>query len=173
MDPNNIAWIPLGAGVTVIGVLLSWVAWRRRGAAAGLRGVAWSLLPLAAVLTGVTTMLWQAGTAVTRWVTGFVFKPTVWAGVAVAVLAVVLYFVSGLMRRRGGAGRTGGAQAGKAAVAGAAAGDTKGAKDDKTSKTGKASRGPDGGPREVEQRRPDADPDLAEIDEILKRRGIS
>jgi hypothetical protein len=172
MDPNNIAWIPLGAGVTVIGVLLSWVAWRRRGAAAGLRGLAWSLLPLAAVLTGVTTMLWQAGTAVTRWVTGFVFKPTVWAGVAVAGLAVVLYLVSGLMRRRG-AGRPGRALAGGA---GTEAGDAAGAKAGTTGKAGKAGKagtGPDGGPREVEQRRPEADPDLAEIDEILKRRGIS
>jgi hypothetical protein len=45
---NQIAWLPLAGGLTVLGLIGSWLAWRRRGVAAGLRGVAWSLLPLAA-----------------------------------------------------------------------------------------------------------------------------
>lgn len=169
MDPNNIMWIPLGAGVTVIGVLLSWVAWRRRGAAAGLRGLAWSLLPLAAVLTGVTTMLWQVGTAVARWMTGFVFNPMVWAGVAVAGLAVVLYFASGILRRRGAGGAPAAREGADATPA--IAGDEPGKPAGRSGKSGKGAS--DGGPREVERRKPEADADLAEIEDILKRRGIS
>ncbi|MFC7745191.1 hypothetical protein ACFQXA_36345 [Nocardiopsis composta] len=34
----------LGAAITIVGLLISWLVWRRRGAAAGLRGVAWSLV---------------------------------------------------------------------------------------------------------------------------------
>ena len=49
---EGVAWLPLCAGLTVVGCILSWVAWRRRGAGAGLRGIAWSLLPVAAYLTG-------------------------------------------------------------------------------------------------------------------------
>ena len=45
---SQIAWLPLTAGLTLVGLIISFFVWRRRGAAAGLRGVAWSLLPLAA-----------------------------------------------------------------------------------------------------------------------------
>ena len=100
---NQIAWLPLCGGLTILGLILSWLAWRRRGAAAGLRGVAWSLLPLAAYLTGAVKMLWQMGSAVSSFAASFVFSPRVWAGVFVAGFALVLFVVSGGMRRRRGA----------------------------------------------------------------------
>src|SRR6266498_3458730 len=92
---DEVAWFPLCAGLTGIGLVASWLAWRRRGVAAGLRGAAWSLLPLAAYLTGAVEMLWRIGTAVADWVAGFVFSPRVWSGVIVVGLAVLLYLVSG------------------------------------------------------------------------------
>jgi heme exporter protein D len=163
MGLDQIDWIALGAGVSVIGILLSWAVWRRRGAGAGLRGVAWSLLPLAAALTGVTAMLWQMGAAAVTWVTGFVFNPAVWAGVAVAGLAVVLYVVSGVLRRRSGGMRAvsdGDAASGRASA--------------KADPSAGRRAGSETGPKQVERRRAEpADPDMAEIDEILKRRGIS
>jgi hypothetical protein len=97
---DEVAWFPLCAGLTGIGLVASWLAWRRRGVAAGLRGAAWSLLPLAAYLTGAVEMLWRIGTAVADWVAGFVFSPRVWSGVIVVGLAVLLYLVSGALRRR-------------------------------------------------------------------------
>jgi hypothetical protein len=97
---DSVAWLPLCAGLTLLGLAGSWLAWRRRGAAAGLRGAAWSLLPLAAYLTGVVTLLWEVGTAGTRWVAGFAFSPAVWAGLAVTGLAAACFAVSGLLRRR-------------------------------------------------------------------------
>ncbi len=99
---SQIAWLPLCGGLTILGLIGSWIAWRRRGAVAGLRGVAWSLLPLAAYLTGAVKMLWQMGSAVSSFAASFVFSPRVWAGVFVAGLAVVLFVVSGGLRRRRG-----------------------------------------------------------------------
>jgi hypothetical protein len=96
---NSISWLPLAGGLTILGLILSWVAWRRRGIAAGLRGVAWSLLPLAAYLTGAIKMLWQMGAAIGDFASSFVFSPRVWAGVIVAGAAGVLFAVSGGLRR--------------------------------------------------------------------------
>ena len=42
---------------------LSFVAWRRRGLAAGLRGLSWTLLPVAAWLTGTLTLAVDIGQA--------------------------------------------------------------------------------------------------------------
>ena len=53
----------------------------------------WSLLPLAAYLTGSTEMFWKMGVAVGDFAKGFVFSPKVWAGIALAGLAVVLFVV--------------------------------------------------------------------------------
>ncbi len=105
---NSISWLPLAGGLTILGLILSWVAWRRRGFAAGLRGVAWSLLPLAAYLTGAIKMLWQMGAAIGDFASSFVFSPRVWAGVIVAGAAGVLFAVSGGLRRAR-RGRSGGA----------------------------------------------------------------
>jgi hypothetical protein len=61
--------------------------------------VAWSLLPLAAYLTGAIKMLWQMGAAIGDFASSFVFSPRVWAGVIVAGAAGVLFAVSGGLRR--------------------------------------------------------------------------
>ncbi|WP_245646267.1 cellulose synthase [Nocardiopsis trehalosi] len=91
----------LGAALTVAGLIVSWVVWRRRGPAAGLRGIAWSLIPLAAGLMGLMAILWGLAADLAGFFAGLVFNPVVWAGVAVAALAVVLWVVSGVMRSRG------------------------------------------------------------------------
>jgi hypothetical protein len=99
---SQIAWLPLAGGLTIVGLIASWFAWRRRGAAAGLRGAAWSLLPVAAYLTGAIKMLWQMGTAISSFAASFIFSPRVWSGVIVAGAAAVLFVISsGLRRRRG------------------------------------------------------------------------
>ena len=97
---SQIAWLPLAGGLTIVGLIASWLAWRRRGAAAGLRGVAWSLLPVAAYLTGAIKMLWQMGTAISSFAASFIFSPRVWSGVIVAGASAVLFVVSGGLRRR-------------------------------------------------------------------------
>lgn len=100
MNADSFAWAPLCIGVTVIGLVLSFLAWRRRGAASGLRGSAYSLLPLGLYLTGVIPLLWRVGAQIVGWAAGLIFKPTVWAGTIVLGLAVLLWVVSGMLLRR-------------------------------------------------------------------------
>jgi len=165
MTFEQIAWFPLCAGLTAAGLVLAFLAFRRRGAASGLRVTAWALLPMAAYLTGALQTLWQIGTAAVRFVTGLVLSPQVWAGVILAGLSVLLFLVSGVLRRRGAGTRRPAARAsGEAAAGGAAAGGAQRRAASPSEPTRPLPR-PD--------RKPPADDDFAEIEEILKRRGIS
>ncbi|MEP7089501.1 MAG: hypothetical protein ABI776_05270 [Nocardioidaceae bacterium] len=106
-------WQALGATLTLVGVLLSVLLWRRRGPASGLRGIAWSLLPLAAGLTGTLRLLWDIGDSIVSWAVRLVFSPVVWIGIAVAGASLVLFAVSAAMRARG-AGTTPAVKPGRA-----------------------------------------------------------
>jgi hypothetical protein len=97
---DKIWWLPICGGLTGLGLVLSYLTARRRGAGAGMRGAAWSLLPIAAYLTGSIEMFWKMGVAIGDFAKGFVFSPRVWSGIAVAGLAVVLFVVSGPLRSR-------------------------------------------------------------------------
>ena len=99
---DKIAWLPLCGGVTGLGLILSYLVMRRRGLGSGLRGAAWSLLPLAAYLTGSIKMFWKIGVAIADFAKGFVFSTEVWSGIAVAGVAALLFVVSGPLRRRRG-----------------------------------------------------------------------
>ncbi|MEU5867760.1 cellulose synthase [Nonomuraea sp. NPDC047529] len=156
---NQIAWLPLCAGVTAVGLVLSFLAFRRRGAAAGMRLAAWSLLPVAAYLTGALSALWTIGATAVGFVTGLVLNPMVWAGVAVAGLAAVLFVVSGFMRgRRLSVGRKK-----------KAAPEPGGQPDGKPSVQPVANK-----PQpSVTPKTPKSDDDFSDIEALLKRRGIS
>ena len=131
----------ISLGITVLGLIISWGVYRRRGAGPGLRGAALSLVPVAAAMTGVT-----------EFVVDLAFSPVKWAGAGIAVLAVVLYLTSGVMlSRRGG---------GPARDETGAPGETKA-----------AGRGGGKGSKAVEAPA-SADPEMAEIEAILRNRGI-
>jgi hypothetical protein len=98
---DSSTWAALALVLTVIGAALTWVAWRRRGLAAGVRGAAWTLVPVAAWLTGTLKLAGNIVDDVVSWATRLVFSPSVWAGVIVAGVAAGLFVVSGLMRSRG------------------------------------------------------------------------
>jgi hypothetical protein len=155
---NQIAWFPLCAGLTGLGLVLSWFVFRRRGLRAALRGVAWSLLPLAAYLTGAIEMIWKMGVAIGDFASSFVFSPEKWAGIAVTGLAIVIFVVSGMLRSRG----------------------------DKPAKEAKKAKGRDGQPGAPAAKQSQAiaarssrapaatdDDDFSEIEQILRNRGIS
>lgn len=97
---DNATWQALGLTLTVLGLVVSVLLWRRRGAASGLRAAAWSLLPLAAGLTGTLRLLWEVADSVTSWAARLVFSPAVWLGIVLAVVSGVLFVVSGVLRRR-------------------------------------------------------------------------
>ncbi len=153
MTYSQFEWLPLCGGLTLLGLIISWVVWRRRGAAAGLRWVAISLLPLAAYLTHAVKMLWQIGSAIGSFATSFIFSPQVWSGVALTGVAIVLFVVSGTMRR--GRGRKSAAGAGGAAGQPPAAG----------APAGKALK-------PAKSKAPAADDDLGDVADILRRHNI-
>jgi|SRR5579875_732670 len=166
---SQIAWLPLCGGVTGVGLVASYLAYRRRGFAAGLRGVAWSLLPMAAYLTQSVQTLWDMGVKLVDFATGFVFSPERWAGIALVGVALVAFVVSGLLRRTRPA--KDGAPSGRAVK-------------DRSGKGGPAKTSPGTAgatPKRALERRsnrgaaavPDDDDDFSEIEKILRNRGIS
>ena len=98
---DSTTWSALALTLTIIGAALTWVAWRRRGPAAGVRGLAWTLVPVAAWLTGTLKLAVNILDETVSWASRLVFSPVVWLGVIVAGASAGLFVVSGLMRSRG------------------------------------------------------------------------
>ena len=164
---DKIAWLPLCGGLTGLGLVLSYVAMRRRGLGAGLRGAAWSLLPLAAYLTGAIEMFWKMGAAIGDFAKGFVFSAQVWSGIAVAGVAAVLFVVSGpLRRRRVKQGQDKQAVGAKAAAPG---------RDLAPRTAAVATTAPAGTPVKARKGKnaADDDDDLGDVEDILRRHGIT
>jgi hypothetical protein len=152
-------WQAIGITLTVVGVVLSFLAWRSRGAAAGLRGLAWSLLPLAAAMTGLLRVGFEVADSVSSWAVRLVFSPVVWTGVVLAGVSAALFVVSGVLRRRSGPRPT---RAERKAQKAAAAGSSPAA----VTSTGAAPARQQGTPAVQ-------DDDMADIEAILKKHGIS
>ena len=100
-DFDATTWRAIGITLSVVGLLISFLLWKRRGAAAGIRGTAWSLLPAAAGLTGTLRLIWEIGDSIVSWAVRLVFSPVVWLGIALAGVSLVLFAVSAAMRARG------------------------------------------------------------------------
>ena len=75
-------------------------AYRRRGLASGLRGLAITLLPAAAWLTGTLQMFTEIAGSVGDWASGLVFNPLVWTGVGLFGASAALFVISGRMRTK-------------------------------------------------------------------------
>ncbi len=143
---------PVCLAVTVAGIVLSILVWRKKGARSGIRGIAWSLLPLAIYLVHALALVGRMVSAVVQFAASFVFSPGTWLGVILVGIVVVLFLVSGGIpqagrkrraeRKQSGSG--GPADSGKAPVP-AVRGKAKAADDD----------------------------DLGDVRDILKRHGIS
>jgi hypothetical protein len=148
---DDVAWGALALTLTVLGGIYTWFAFRRRGVAAGLRGASLTLVPVALYLTRTLRLVTDVAGEVVDWAVHLVFSPLVWLGFLIAALSVVLYVVSGVLKSRDiGSGP----------------------------RTKRADRA--AGPQELPARRPsssrrvvDEDPELAEIEALLRKRGIS
>lgn len=156
---DGTTWAALTAALTVAGAIWTWIAFRRRGAANGLRAMGFTLLPAAAWLTGTLEMVVEIAGSITDWATSLVFNVLTWTGVGLAGLAVLLFVVSGFIRDRQlargqAAGKPG--KPGKPATPGAASAGLP-----EASSTRSPARG--GSP---------VDDDLADIEALLRKRGI-
>ncbi len=151
-------WLSIGGwvciAVTVGGLALSAVAWRRRGVRSGLRGIAWSLLPIAAYFTHSVRLIGQLVSAIVQFASSFVFSPKAWLGVALLVVVVLLFLTSGGMPMARRSARR------------------KDARRDRSAKEGQQP----GKMPALQDRRAKAtaeDDDLGDVRDILKRHGIS
>ena len=163
-------WLSVGGAICVAisaaGLIASWLVWRKKGASSGLRGIAWSLIPLAAYLTNSVLLIGRIASAIARFAGAFVFSPKSWAGVLVLLLAALLFLISGGLplvkwrktRRRRKVAR----EAGRADEAvGQGAG------------TASGSRPAVAAPRrQAAPPHPADDDDMSEVEAILRQRGI-
>lgn len=149
---------PVFIAVTVAGLILSGIAWRKKGARSGIRGVAWSLLPIAAWLTHALPLIGRIVSAIVQFAGAVVLSPRVWLGVILVGVSAVLFLVSGgIPLVRWGERR-------KAAKA-------------KTAKDRSAASGqPTGSVERVRGKsaaKAETDDDLADVRDILKKHGIN
>lgn len=149
---DEVTWTALTAVLTALGAVWTVHAFRNRGTASGLRGAGLTLLPPAAWLTGTLEMFTEIGGSVFDWATGLVLSPAVWAGVVLAGLSVMLLGTSAAMRNRGHG------QPRRRRSEPPAAPDPRPSAQLPSAK---------------KQGDPLLDDDMADIEEILKRRGIS
>ncbi|WP_157720329.1 hypothetical protein [Friedmanniella luteola] len=153
MPAESAVLLPLAAGLTLLGLLIAILAGRRGRKGRMVQGIGLALLPLALYLSGLLGLVWDAVVAVGRWASSTVLSPTIWAGFALLALCVVLWVVGGVVARR--TPKRTRADRKAAAPAGAA--------------TPKAVSGRG----QAQQRQaPPQDDDMAEIEALLKSRGI-
>jgi hypothetical protein len=163
-------WLSVGGAICVaisaVGLIASWLVWRKKGAVSGMRGVAWALIPLVAYLTNSVLLIGRIASAIARFAGSFVFSPKTWAGVIVLAVVVLLFAVSGglplLKWRKSRERRKVAGKAGRPEAVGQNAKTAPGSQPAVTARRGKA----------AESHAADPDDDMSEIEAILRQRGI-
>ena len=145
--------LPLCVGLTLLGVIATGVAWRRGNRGRVVQGVGLALAPIALYFSGLLRLLWDGVVAIGSWASAIILSPAVWFGLALLGLCVVLWVVGGMAARRSAAAKK------SKAVPATGAKATLPAKAQPATKT--ASRQP-----------APIDDDMAEIEALLKSRGI-
>ena len=93
------SWGALALALTALGGIYTWWALRHRGFAAAIRAAGITLLPLAAWMTGLLQVFGTVTNAFLHFFTRLVFSPVVWLGVIVFVVAFVLIGASNFLIR--------------------------------------------------------------------------
>ncbi|MGI3782484.1 MAG: hypothetical protein ACRYG2_17115 [Janthinobacterium lividum] len=152
--PDAQTVLPLCIGLSLVGVVVALFVFRRGRRGRAVQVLALALLPVALYLTGLLRLVWDAVVALARWATGDVFDLAAWIGFGVLALCVVLWIVGGVLGRRR-------RRVAKAAPAGSA-------------KPGQVTTGRSsvGRTRQPAAAAPAQDDDMAEIEALLKSRGI-
>ena len=99
-DVDEATWAALAATLTLLGLVWTWVSYRRRGAISAMRALGFTTLPVAAWLTGTLEMFTEIAGSVSDWASSLVFNPLTWAGIGLSGFGVVLNVLSGYLRDR-------------------------------------------------------------------------
>jgi hypothetical protein len=97
---NDVSWGALALALTSVGGIYTWWALRHRGFAQAVRAAGITLLPLAAWMTGVLQVFGTVSEAVVHAFARLVFSPFAWLGVIVFVVALTLIGASNVLIRR-------------------------------------------------------------------------
>ncbi len=157
MPAADTVLLPLCVALSVVGLLIAVLAFRGGRRGRGVQGVGLALAPVALYFTGLLRLVWDAVVAIVGWAARVVFSPTVWLGLSLLAVCVVLWVVGGLIVRH---------SAPRALPADGADATTASAK--KAIPTGKSSSRP----KTPGRRSAAVDPELDEIEALLKSRGI-
>jgi cytochrome c oxidase assembly factor CtaG len=160
-------WLSIATGttcliVTIVGLILSAWAWRAKGARSGLRGVAWSLLPIVMYLTGAIRLVGRLGSAIVTFAGSFVFSPKAWLGVILFFIAALLFLITGGIPLLQGGRKRDGRRKQKEA--------RRPREHDAASQATSGRSGAGGA--QATQAGDKSEDDLSDIEDILRRRGI-
>ncbi|MCX5383527.1 hypothetical protein [Streptomyces sp. NBC_00083] len=142
------------SAVSAAGLGIAAVTAYRKRFLAATRIAAYALVPVGLVMTGVV-----------QWVSGIVFKPSVWLGFGLLGIAWLLFLTTRAVERRGGGTR-------KERKAAAAAGRSDAVAPAASAPSLGAGRATAAGPAAKPQGRPAASEDFSDIEAILKKHGI-
>ncbi|GAB3622248.1 hypothetical protein GCM10027418_03300 [Mariniluteicoccus endophyticus] len=152
--------LPICIAISTLSVILAVVLWLRDRRGGAVQAIGFALLPIGLLVSGLAPLVADGVKALLAWARSATVDTMVGTGLGLIALSVVLWFVGGWIGRRGAARRAVQGTQGKPAVGSKASAPTASARKTPAPKAA-------GG-----RKNQAADPEMDEIEAILRNRGI-